>query len=155
VTAAEVEARCESLLVLGDAATEVAEVFLRRGRIPVKTGAAALQALRMAAGRSGVVPVQAAHFAGAVARGCLTEAIPAPLGAAGLALLTALHGAAGCEPELADTMARLLRLRRAGTGEPPFLPVQRGWTSPAAADLVNRHLARLWQQALPPEAPPG
>lgn len=152
VTAAEVEARCESLLVLGDAATEVAEVFLRRGRIPVKTGAAALQALRMAAGRSGVVPVQAAHFAGAVARGCLTEAIPAPLGAADLALLTALHGAAGCEPGLADTMARLLRLRRAGAGEPPFLPVQRGWTSPAAADLVNRHLARLWQHALPPEA---
>lgn len=151
VAASEIEARCDSLLVLGDAATEVAEVFLRRGRIPVQTGAAAAQALRQAAGRCTVLPLAAAHFAEAVARGRPAEAMPEPFGAPELALLTALHGAAGCEAALADTLVRLLRLRRLRPGEPPFLPVQRGWTSPAAADLVNRHLARLWQAALPAE----
>ncbi|MGG5889209.1 hypothetical protein ACLF3G_18900 [Falsiroseomonas sp. HC035] len=151
VTAAEIESRCDSLLVLGDAATEVAEVFLRRGRIPVQTGAAAAQALRRAAGCCTVLPVPAARFAEAVARGRPAEAMDDAFGARELALLTVLHGAAGCEAALADTLARLLRLRRLRSGEAPFLPVQRGWTSLAAADLVNRHLSRLWQAAVPPE----
>jgi hypothetical protein len=154
VTAAEIEQRCDSLAVLGEAATEVAEVFLRRGRIPVQTGAGAIQALRQAGGRCSVLPVPAAVFAEAVARGRPAEAMPEPLGAQDLALLAALHGAAGCEAALASTLERLLRLRRIRPGEPPFLPVQRGWTSPAAADLVNRHLARLWRAATPAEACP-
>ncbi|MBU8538101.1 hypothetical protein [Falsiroseomonas tokyonensis] len=144
VTATEFEGRCDRLLVMGDAAEAVAEAFARRGRLPVLVGAEAVQALREAAGRAGVLAVEAPRFAEAVARGRPAEAFSQPLGPADLARLLALHGAAGCEAALSDTLARLLRLQRLRAGEPAFLPVQRGWSSPHAAELVNAHLARLW-----------
>ncbi|WP_439594753.1 hypothetical protein [Falsiroseomonas sp.] len=144
VTAGEFEGRCDRLLVMGDAAEAVAQAFIRRGRLPVLVGPAAVQALREAAGRAGVLAVEAPRFAEAVARGRPAEAFSQPLGAAELARLLALHGTAGCESALSDTLARLLRLHRLRPGDPAFLPVQRGWTSPHAAELVNAHLARLW-----------
>jgi hypothetical protein len=148
VTAAEIEGRCEQLLVLGDAAAEVAEVFARRGRVPVQAGPSAILALREASGRCMVLPIEAPRFAEAIARGGLAEAIPPPLGSLDLALLAALHAAAGCEGSISDSLARLLRLRRASPGEPGFLPVKRGWAGAAAANLINRHLERLWQTGL-------
>ncbi|MDP3418667.1 hypothetical protein [Falsiroseomonas sp.] len=144
VTAPEFEGRCDRLLVMGDAAEAVAQPFIRRGRIPVTLGAAAVQALRQAAGRAGVLAVEAPRFAAAVAAGRPASAFSRPLGAADLARLLALHASAGCEPALADSLARLLRLHRMQPGEPAFLPVQRGWSSPHAAEVVNAHLARLW-----------
>jgi len=144
VTAAEFEARCDRLLVMGDAAEAVAQPFIRRGRIPVTLGAAAVQALREAAGRAGVLVVEAPRFAASVAAGQPGAAFSHPLGAADLARLLALHASAGCEPALADSLARLLRLHRRQPGEPAFLPVQRSWSSPYAAEVVNAHLARLW-----------
>lgn len=148
VTAPEFEARCDRLLVMGDAAAEVAQPFARRGRIPVAVGAAAVLALRQAAGRAGVLAVEAPRFAAAVAAGRPAEAFSHPLGAAELARLLALHAAAGCEAALSDSLARLLRLQRLRPGEPAFLPVQRGWSSPHAAEVVNGHLARLWSIGL-------
>ncbi|NKE47699.1 hypothetical protein HB662_23175 [Roseomonas frigidaquae] len=144
VTAPEFEGRCDRLLVMGDAAEAVAQPFIRRGRIPVAVGAAAVQALRDAAGRAGVLAVEAPRFAAFVAAGRPADAFSHPLGAADLARLLALHAAAGCEPALADSLARLLRLHRTRQGEPAFMPVQRGWSSPHAAEVVNDHLARLW-----------
>ncbi|MGX9964979.1 hypothetical protein ACVFYP_16745 [Roseomonas sp. F4] len=151
VTAPEFEGRCDQLLILGDAAEEVAQPFLRRGRLPVLVGPAALDALREAGGRAGVLAVEAPRFAAAVARGRPAEAFSRALGAADLARLLALHGVAGCEPSLADSLVRLLRLERVTPGEAAFQPVQRGWSSPHAAEVVNAHLARLWTQG-PTEA---
>ncbi len=148
VTALEFEGRCDRLLILGDAAEEVAEAFLRRGRLPVLVGPAALAALRQAGGVAAVLVVEAPRFAEAVARGRPAEAFSRPLGAPDLARLLALHGAAGCEPALEDSLVRLLRLERHRPGEAAFLPVPRGWSSPHAAELVNAHLARLWTAGL-------
>ncbi|OYW08430.1 MAG: hypothetical protein B7Z53_04745, partial [Rhodospirillales bacterium 12-71-4] len=144
VTAAEFERRCEQLLILGEAAEEVAQPFLRRGRLPVLLGAEALAALREAAGRAGILAVDAAGFAEAVGRNRPEDAFAQSLGAPELALLLALHATAGAETALADTLARLLRQRRAAPGTGGFQPVQRGWSSPHAAAAVNEHLARLW-----------
>jgi len=155
VTAPEFERRCDQLLVMGDAAEEVAETFIRRGRIPVAVGTAALQALREQAGRAGVLAVEAPRFAAAVAAGRPAEAFSHPLGAAELAQLLALHAAAGCEAALSDSLARLLRLQRRTLGQPAFLPVQRGWSHPAAAEVVNDHLARLWSTGLAETSPRG
>lgn len=155
VTAPEFEGRCDRLLVMGDAAEAVAQPFIRRGRIPVSLGAAAVQALREAAGRAGLLAVEAPRFAAAVAAGQPATAFSHPLGAAELARLLALHAAAGCEPALADSLARLLRLYRTQPGEPAFLPVQRGWSSPHAAEVVNAHLARLWTTGQAEAAPHG
>ncbi|MBU8547054.1 MULTISPECIES: hypothetical protein [Roseomonadaceae] len=148
VTAPEFEGRCDQLLILGDAAEEVAQAFLRRGRLPVLVGPAAVAALRQAGGVAAVLVVEAPRFAEAVARGRPAEAFSRPLGAADLARLLALHGAAGCEPGLEDSLVRLLRLERHRPGEAAFLPVPRGWSSPHAAELVNAHLARLWTAGL-------
>lgn len=155
VTAAEFEGRCDRLLVMGEAAEDVAQVFQRRGRLPVAVGAAAVEALRTAAGRSGVLAVEAPRYAEAVARGRPGEAFSRPLGATDLVRLLALHGAAGCDPAISDTLARLLRLSRLRPGEPAFLPANQGWSSPHAAEVVNAHLARLWSIGLTEAATHG
>jgi hypothetical protein len=140
-----IEARGDRLLVIGDAAPAIARVFDQRGRIPVLTGAAATAALREAAARDGVLAIDVARFAADIAAGVPeAEAGAHPLGTADLARLLALHEAAGCGAGLPDSLSRLLRLDRATPGELPFAPVPHAMASPAAAALVNDHLARLW-----------
>jgi hypothetical protein len=152
VTAAEFERRCDRLLVMGEAADEVAQVFARRGRIAVTVGPEAALALRDAAGQQGILAVEAARYAEAVAAGRPEQALARPLGPAELARLLTLHAVAGCGPSLADSLARLLRLRDAGPGTAAFAPVPRAWSSTHAADLVNDHLARLWMVGAAPAA---
>jgi hypothetical protein len=142
VTAGAFEARCDTLLVMGAAADDVAEAFLRRGKLRVLVGIEAAQTLREAAGRAGIVAVDAAAFAEAVIAGDPEAAFACPLEAADVARLLALHAAAGCAPALADSLQRLLRARRAGDGR--FAPVQRAWSNRHAAEIANAHLQRLW-----------
>jgi hypothetical protein len=150
VTATEFERRCDTLLVMGEAADDVAQVFLRRGRIAVLVGPEATQALRDAAGRSGLLALDAARYAEAVAAGRPEDAFGRPLAAADVSRLLMLHAVAGCGTALSDSLSRLLRLRRAGSGEAAFGLVPRVWSSHHVADLVNDHLARLWTAGHPP-----
>ncbi len=145
VLAPEIERRCDRLLIMGDAADAVAQVFERRGRIPALTGPAAVRALRDAAGQDGILAADLGRYAAALAAGAgQEEALGPPLRPADLARLLALHAAAGCGAGLPDSLARLLRVDRATPGELPFLPVPYAMASPAVTDLVNEHLARLW-----------
>lgn len=142
VTATAFEARCDTLLVMGSAADDVAEAFRRRGKLRVLVGVEAAQTLREAAGCAGVVAVDAVAFAEAVIAGDPDAAFAAPLDPGDVARLLALHAAAGCAPALADSLQRLLRARRGA--EARFTPVQRAWSNRHAADIANAHLQRLW-----------
>jgi hypothetical protein len=153
VTVEEFERRCDTLLVMGSVADDVAQCFARRGRLRVLVGVEAAQALREAAGRAGILAVDAAAFAAAVIAGRPAVAFSRPLEAAEVARLLALHGIAGCTGSLTDSLQRLLRLRRAAPGEAPFAPVQRAWTNRHAAEQVNAHLQRLWTAAGPARRP--
>lgn len=144
VTAGLFERHCDSLLVLGSAADDVAQVFARRGRLPVLVGVAAAEALRDAAGRAGVLAIDATAFAAAVIAGTPDDAFNRPLAASETARLLALHAVAGCAPSLTDSLQRLLRARRDSPTEPRFTPVQRVWSNRHAAQPVNAHLQRLW-----------
>lgn len=129
VDAAAFEQRCDTMLVLGEAAAEVAEVFARRGRVAVASGPHAWAALRNAAGRSGVLAVDAVRYAEAVAAGRGAAAFPPLLDAAQLARLLALHAVAGSDDALAGSLARL------GAARPQ---------ARVAEDPVERHIDRLW-----------
>jgi hypothetical protein len=142
VTAQLFESRCDSVLVMGSAAEEVVQAFVRRGRLEVLAGPDATQTLREAAGRAGILVLEAAAFADAVISGTPERAFAQPLEAADLARLLALHTVAGCAPSLADSLQRLVRARRAGTQ--PFAPVRQSWANRHAAELANAHLERLW-----------
>ncbi len=142
VTAAAFEARCDTLLVMGSAADDVAETFRRRGKLRVLAGVEAAQTLREAAGCTGIVAVDAAAFAEAVIAGDPDAAFATPLDPADVARLLALHAAAGCAPALADSLQRLLRARHGADAR--FTPVQRAWSNRHAADIANAHLQRLW-----------
>jgi len=142
VTAAAFEARCDTVLVMGSAADDVAETFRRRGKLRVLAGVEAAQTLRDAAGCAGIVAVDAAAFAEAVIAGDPDAAFASPLDPAEVARLLALHAAAGCAPALADSLQRLLRARHGADAR--FTPVQRAWSNRHAADLANAHLQRLW-----------
>jgi len=142
VTAPEFERRCGTVLVMGTAADDVAQVFARRGRIAVQVGVEAAASLRDAAGRTGILAVDAAAYAEAVAAGTPEAAFGRPLDAAEVARLLALHAVAGCAPSLTDSLHRLLRSRRGA--EASFAPVARAWSNRHAAEPVNAHLARLW-----------
>jgi hypothetical protein len=142
VTAAAFEARCDTLLVMGAAADDVAETFRRRGKLRMLAGVEAAQTLREAAGCAGIVAVDAAAFAEAVIADDPDAAFAAPLDAGDVARLLALHAVAGCAPALADSLHRLLRARRGA--EARFTPVQRAWSNRHAADIANAHLQRLW-----------
>jgi hypothetical protein len=145
VTAAAFEARCDTLLVMGAVADDVAEAFRRRGKLRVLVGVEAAQTLREAAGCAGIVAVDAVAFAEAVIAGDPDAAFAAPLDPGDVARLLALHAAAGCAPALADSLQRLLRARRGA--EARFTPVQRAWSNRHAADIANAHLQRLWSSA--------
>jgi hypothetical protein len=144
VTAEEFERRCDTLLVMGTAADDAAQVFARRGRVGVMVGIEAAQALREAAGRAGILAVDAASYALAVAAGTPEAAFSRPLEAGEVARLLALHAVAGASASLTDSLQRLLRLRGAAPGEAPFGPVPHGWSNRHAAEPVNAHLQRLW-----------
>ncbi len=147
ITAAEFERRCDTVLVMGAAADDVAQVFARRGRISVQVGVEAVAALREAAGRAGILAIDAAAFATAVAEDRTEEVFAQPLEAADVARLLALHAVAGCSPALADSLQRLLRARRGGAGR--FTALSRPWGNRYAAELVNAHLQRLWAAGTP------
>jgi hypothetical protein len=146
VTAEEFESRCDTVLVMGSAADDVAQAFARRGKVRVMVGVEASQALRESAGRAGILAVDAAAFAEAVSAGRPEEAFSRPLDAGEVARLLALHAVAGCAPALTDSLQRLLRARRP-QGETRFTPVQRAWSNRHAAEPVNAHLQRLWSAA--------
>ena len=152
VTAAEFERRCDRLLVMGEAADDVAQAFARRGRVAVTVGTEAALALRDAAGQAGILAIDAARYAEAIAAGRPEEPLARPLAPTELARLLTLHAVAGCGPSLSDSLARLLRLRDAEPGTSAFAPVPRAWSSIHAADLVNDHLARLWMVGQAPAA---
>jgi hypothetical protein len=157
VTADAFERRCDTVLVMGAAADDVAQALARRGRLRVLVGVEAAQALREAAGRAGIIAIEAAAFAEAVIAGTPEEAFARPLEAADVARLLALHAAAGCAPALGDSLQRLLRARR----DPAlrFAPVQRPWRNRHAAEAATAHLQRLWAAGgaapLPEPAPHG
>jgi hypothetical protein len=153
VTADAFERRCDTVLVMGAAADDVAQAFARRGRVEVMVGVEATQALREAAGRAGIIAVDAAAFAEAVAAGTPDRAFSRPLDAAEVARLLALHAVAGCAPALTDSLQRLLRARGTQQRETRFAPVQRSWGNRHAAELVNAHLQRLWLLGATPAAP--
>jgi hypothetical protein len=146
--AAEVEAGCDALLVLGDASASVARVFDRRGRLEVRSGEDAAEALRRMAGCRSLRVLDAARHAEAIAEGREGGA-GFLLDGAGLARLLALHAVAGGGPALPDTLARLAAPARTAAR---FAPMGRGWSSPAAGTLANEHLAGLWRAARPAEA---
>ncbi len=153
VQAAAFEGRCDRLLVLGEAAEAVAEVFRRRDRIDVAAGAEALEALRDAA-EGGVIALDAARFAASVIAGDVAAAFDQRLDGAALARLLRLHALGGCALPLADSLERLLRRQSSGAphAAPGFAPVMRPWSSHLAAGHINAHLARLWSAAAPQDA---
>lgn len=142
VTADALERRCDTVLVMGAAADNVAQALARRGRLRVLVGVEAAQALRDAAGRAGIVAIEAAAFAEAVIAGTPEEAFTCLLEAADVALLLALHAMAGCAPALGDSLQRLLRARRDPSAR--LAPVQRPWRNRHAAEAAHTHLQRLW-----------
>jgi len=154
VAATTIEARCDHLLVFGEAAEEVAQIFARRGRLQVETGAQALVTLRQA--QHTLLPVDALRFAEALIDGQPDLAFANPLDAADLARLPVLHSLAGCALTLGDTLARLVRQRLLecqGRGaEAALVPLARPWSSPQAAEMVHRHLTTLWTLKCNPEA---
>jgi hypothetical protein len=154
VTADLVAAHCDTLLVLGGAAEDVAQAFAAPGRPKVLVGDDAEEALRLAAARGGVIAVDAAAFAEAVIAGTPDEAFRTVLAPADLTRARALHAVAGCMPALADTLQRLLRGRRADGPVRPG-PLQRSWTNRHAAEPANAHLQRLWSAAFTEGAPHG
>jgi hypothetical protein len=150
VTAEEMERRCDTLLLLGEAAEEIAADFARRGRLRALAGAEAMAALRGAAARGGLVAVDAVVFAQCIAAGRTEDAFAHHLPAGEVARLLALHAVAGCGTALSDSLARLLKLRRSGPGEGSFAAIPRAWSSRQASEAVNEHLARLWAAGAPP-----
>jgi hypothetical protein len=146
-----VEAGCDTLLVLGDAAAAVAEVFLHRGRLRVLCGDAAQDALRAEAGGRDPRARRARPRRGGHRRRRGRRAAPAGRGRARPAARAALRWRAPA-PSLSDSFARYLARDGAEGGR--FAPTGRGWPSLAAAALANDHLARLWQAAQPEEAAP-
>lgn len=142
VNAASFERHCDTLLVLGEAADEIARVFEQRGRVTVRQGIDATQALREAAGRASVIALDATAFAEAVIAGHPDAAFGTTLGAADIARLLTLHAAACCAPDLADSLQRVLLLRDSGDAQIP--PVPRAWSNRGTADLANAHLRHLW-----------
>jgi hypothetical protein len=116
----------------------------------VLVGVEAAQSLREAAGRAGILAVDAAAYAEAIAAGTPEAAFSRPLDAGEVARLLALHAVAGCAPALTDSLQRLLRARRgASSAEARFAPIQRPWSNRHAADIVNAHLQRLWATGSP------
>ena len=152
VTAELFESRCDTVLVMGNAADEVAHSLARRGRLRVLTGAEAAQSLREAAGRAGILVVDATAFAESVVAGQPELAFSRPLEGAELARLLALHAVAGCAPSLADSLQRLLRAARGRGDTARLLPVRRAWADRHTAELVNAHLGRLWTAGAAPRA---
>lgn len=146
VTAAEFEQRADRLLILGEAAEDMAMLFTRRGRLTVQTGDAALASLRSAP--EGVIAVEALRFAEVVIADRIETAFDEALDAGALARLLVLHGLAGFSLALDDSLARLLRqdrlARQGRQGEAALVPLLRAWSSNIAAELVHDHLARLW-----------
>jgi hypothetical protein len=144
VTAEEFERRADTVLVMGAAADDVAQVFARRGKVKILVGVEAAATLREAAGRAGILAVDAAAYADAITAGAPEAAFSRPLDAGEVARLLALHAVAGCAPSLTDSLQRLLRARRTAPAEQRFAPIQRAWSNRHAAELVNAHLQRLW-----------
>ncbi len=151
VMAAAFEQRGDRLLILGEAAEEIAAIFMRRGRLSVETGPAALESLRAAP--EGVVAIEAVRFAEAVIAHQPESAFTQALDGGALARLITLHGLAGFSLALDDSLARKLRLDRLAqqgrSGEAALVPLIRAWSSNLAAEMVHEHLARLWA-GLPP-----
>ncbi len=144
VTAEEFERRADTVLVMGAAADDVAQAFARRGKVAILAGVEAAATLREAAGRAGILAVDAAAYADAVAAGTPEAAFSRPLDAGEVARLLALHAVAGCAPALTDSLQRLLRARRTAPAEQRFAPIQRAWSNRHSAELINAHLQRLW-----------
>lgn len=138
--AAEFESRADRLLVLGEAAAEIAEGIAIRGRVETLTGATAQAALAEAARGDGVLAIDALRLAEAVTAGETARAFADALDAAALSRLLALHAVAGCSPALAESLSRFLRLR-AGGG---FAPLPRPPAGAEAGERITAHLARLW-----------
>jgi hypothetical protein len=143
VTAEIVARHCDTLLVFGKAADDVAEALAAHGKPKVLVGEAAEQALSLATARGGVLAVDAAAYAEAVIAGTPGEAFRAVLSPAELARAQALHAVAGCMPSLPDTLLRMLRGRRA-SGDIALGALPRSWSNRHAAEPVNAHLQRLW-----------
>ncbi|EFH12336.1 hypothetical protein [Teichococcus cervicalis] len=157
ILAPRIEAMCESLLLVGQRAEQAVQVFRRRGRIRASTEREAAIALgRAAEAGAAVVPLDPLRLGRAVIEDDLAALFAHRLEGEELALLRHLHAAAGCSADLADSLARLLRLREQ-PGQ-PWQPPGHAWRSPLAAHLANAHLERLWTlpaRPLPAEADPG
>ncbi|WP_159997732.1 hypothetical protein [Roseomonas sp. 18066] len=151
VLAARLEQSCDRLILVGTQSEAAAQVFSRRGRLPTRAtrlaGPALAEAIALGAP---VVPLDPQRLGQAVIDGALDMLFAMRLQPAELALLQALHDAAGCQVDLADSLARLLRWRRdpASLWQPPAQP----WCRPLAGQLINAHLEGLWSLPAPESA---
>ncbi|MDQ1077680.1 hypothetical protein [Pseudoroseomonas cervicalis] len=151
ILAPRIEALCGSLLLIGQRAEQAVQVFHRRGRISASTEREAAIALgRAAEAGAAVVPLDPLRLGRAVIADDLGALFAHRLEGEELALLRNLHAAAGCSADLADSLARLLKLRE--QPEQPWQPPAHAWRSPLAAHLVNAHLERLWTLPARPAA---
>jgi hypothetical protein len=143
VLADRMEARCAALMLIGKRADQAVQVFQRRGRLPASAEADPGLALALAAGRgASVIPLDPVRLGRAAIDADLDALFDQRLDGSELMLLRGLHAAAGCSADLADTLARLIRLR--GGDNASWQPPQHGWASPVAAHPVHAHLERLW-----------
>ncbi|MBW6396661.1 hypothetical protein KPL78_02325 [Roseomonas sp. HJA6] len=150
LAAAEIERRAAEVVVVGapGPAAEVADVFLQRGRIPVRVGLDLPGAVRRGTyARARLVPIEPAALAEALETGGLDALFARGIDGAALAPVLRLAGAAG-SLDGGDAIARLARLLAGLEGGSGLR--HRGMPLVGAAGhLVTEHLAALWRDAAP------
>lgn len=150
LAAPEIERRASEVLVLGPraAAAATADVFLERGRIPVRAGLDLAAAVRRGTyARARLVPLDPAMLAEGVKAAVLDRTFARPVPGEALGALLRLSAAAGTldGAEAMGRLARLLEDSEAGREIRPWPAAARG----AAGRMVAEHLAALWRAGAP------
>lgn len=143
------EAAGSSIILSGAAAETAAQVFIRRGSLPVEVADEVDAIVRSPAL---LPPGQVAllflpHLAQAAISRDVGRLIQRSC-QAGLDSLVLLHRVAGPTNSLGDSLARHALL-----AEDPYMswePVDQAWTTSLGAELVNEHLETMWRHAPEP-----
>lgn len=149
LVAAELEAAAASLIFAGVAAEAAAQIFVRRGRIPVEI-VLEIEALfdNAALATPGKLAIL---FPAGLARAVISRDVKLLVRRsceAGLNRLMGLHRLAGPTKSLGDSLARQMELME--SPHSAWDPVDHPWSSMLGAELVNEHLETIWRSAPEP-----
>ncbi len=150
LAAREIEARADEVILLGtrEAGAAAADIFLQRGRVPVRVGLDLAAAVRRGTyARAWLAPIEPVALAEALEQGGLDRLFARRIDGAALGPALRLAAAAGSLEggEAIAGVAQILGETPAGWEMRP-----RGGRMPGAMGLlVAEHLAALWRDAAP------